>query len=368
MLRHKGFKSLAELTAFLSSFTPSDAYYSSAYYERPEAEDMAGKGWLGADLVFDIDSDHLPTPCKAAHDVWKCLDCGFEGRGLEPERCPRCGRRRMEAEKWVCEECLEAAKRETMKLLSMLEEDFGFTPSQLEVVFSGHRGYHVHVSGETILSLSSEERKEIVDYVTASGLKVSLLYPELEGGLRIDFSAEGWRGRLARAAYSLLLKRAEELRELRLPARTIKFLEEHRDRLLAEFLRGEASAIPKKTLEKLLQAAARVEASLIDTVVTTDVHRLIRLPGSLHGKTGLRVVPLRVEQLPEFNPLMEALAFKDGEKVKVRVVRAKPLKLGGVEYRFRPGELVEASKAQAVYMLGMGVGVLAQPSEAEEIV
>ncbi|WP_243675341.1 hypothetical protein [Vulcanisaeta distributa] len=28
----------------------------------------------------------------------------------------------------------------------------------------------------------------------------------------------------------------------------------------------------------------------IDEVVTMDVHRLIRLPNSLHGKTGLRVI------------------------------------------------------------------------------
>ena len=54
MLRHKSFKSKDELVTFMKDFAPSDAYYSCAYYESPEAE-MDEKGWLGADLVFDID-------------------------------------------------------------------------------------------------------------------------------------------------------------------------------------------------------------------------------------------------------------------------------------------------------------------------
>ncbi|RLI14635.1 MAG: hypothetical protein DRO43_03480 [Candidatus Hecatellales archaeon] len=370
MMRHKGFKSRPDLAAFLVSFTPSDAYYSSAYYERPEAEDMAGKGWLGADLIFDIDSDHIVTPCKTVHDSWKCLDCGLEGRGVEPEKCPRCGRRRIEADKWVCEWCLEAAKRETLKLLSILEDDFGFSQGRLEVVFSGHRGYHVHVDDETVLKFSSEERKEIVDYVSASGLKASLLYPELRrrSTREVDFSAEGWRGRIARAAYSLLLKKGEELKELGLTGKAVRLIEENREKLLRELSAGDAAGIPWKTWEQLLQAAASLEAALVDTVVTTDVHRLIRLPGSLHGKTGLKVVLIDGGRLPEFNPLTESLAFTEERNVKVKIVKPKPLKLGGVEYKFKAGETVEISWAPAVYMVGTGMAVLAggglQPSEA----
>ncbi|MHA1873927.1 MAG: DNA primase catalytic subunit PriS, partial [Candidatus Heimdallarchaeaceae archaeon] len=57
MLRHKSFKNSSELKEFLQRSVPSDAYYSCAYYEDPEAE-MDRKGWLGADLIFDIDADH----------------------------------------------------------------------------------------------------------------------------------------------------------------------------------------------------------------------------------------------------------------------------------------------------------------------
>jgi len=43
----------------------------------------------------------------------------------------------------------------------------------------------------------------------------------------------------------------------------------------------------------------------IDTPVTIDIHRLIRYPGSLHGKTGFRVQELFPDELDNFNPLDE---------------------------------------------------------------
>ena len=60
MVRHKGFKTRGELQSFLRSLIPSDVYYSSAYYEQPDASEMGMKGWIGADLIFDIDADHIP--------------------------------------------------------------------------------------------------------------------------------------------------------------------------------------------------------------------------------------------------------------------------------------------------------------------
>src|SRR3989454_12318933 len=58
--RHLGFSKEDDLRAFLTSRVPAHAYYSSAYYEKPAAPTMEEKGWLGADLIFDLDADHLP--------------------------------------------------------------------------------------------------------------------------------------------------------------------------------------------------------------------------------------------------------------------------------------------------------------------
>jgi len=144
MLRHKAFRNADDLRSFLTRIIPSDVYYSSAYFERPERE-MDEKGWLGADLVFDIDADHIPTPCAKDHDRWVCTSCGTTGRGLAPNECPACGERGFNERTWPCEVCLESAKAETMKLIDMLIKDFGFRPEEILVSFSGHRGYHAHL-------------------------------------------------------------------------------------------------------------------------------------------------------------------------------------------------------------------------------
>jgi len=81
MLRHKSFKTPDAFRNFFVSLIPADVYYSCAYYENPEA-DMSRKGWLGADLIFDIDADHIPTHCSKVHDKWVCGDCGFAGEDI----------------------------------------------------------------------------------------------------------------------------------------------------------------------------------------------------------------------------------------------------------------------------------------------
>src|SRR3972149_991398 len=172
MLRHKGFSDISDLKLFLGEAVPSDVYHSCAYYENPEAE-MDKKGWLGADLVFDIDADHIPTSCDKLHDEWVCSKCGFSGKGITPEACPICEGQKFDTKTWSCELCLESAKEETAKLIDMLGKDFGFSDKEVHVFFSGHRGYHVHVENEAVKTLDAMARKEIVDYVTGLGLTIS---------------------------------------------------------------------------------------------------------------------------------------------------------------------------------------------------
>ena len=50
----------------------------------------------------------------------------------------------------------------------------------------------------------------------------------------------------------------------------------------------------------------------IDEPVTIDIHRLIRYPGSLHGKTGFKVQELTLKQLEDFNP------FNENEEISIQ--------------------------------------------------
>jgi len=144
---------------------PSRAYFSAARYDDPGASTtMSQKGWRSADLVFDLDADHLP--------------------GVDPDATSY-------------PEMLAECKQALLRLLDFLEDDFSF--DDLTVVFSGGRGYHVHVRDESVRELDSEARRAVVDYVRAIDL-------DTEGLIR-TVSERGTtkrvlphRGRLGRAS------------------------------------------------------------------------------------------------------------------------------------------------------------------------
>jgi DNA primase small subunit len=291
MVRHKGFREPDELKKFISDTVPADAYHSSAYYEMPEA-DMNEKGWLGSDLVFDIDADHLSLPCKLKHDKWICMSCGKSGSGNAPDGCPRCGGK-IHEESWICEECLSTAKGEVIKLLDFLMDDFGFSRDELQVNFTGHRGYHVHVISDEAKLLGREERKEVVDYVTGTGIDLSLLDPRRKDVLS---NAPNWIRKI--------------LGKL-----------------------GSKGPIPDgyKRLIKAAQQAISEISVKIDTVVTTDIHRLIRIGGTLNSKTGMKVVRIPLKGIDAFDPFRDAVAIKDGE-AKIYVEEAPKFRLMDQEF------------------------------------
>src|SRR5581483_4758640 len=131
-LRHVGFPSREAFQEFMARDGPHHAYYSTAYYKTPSAATMKEKEWLGADLIFDLDADHLP-----------------------------------DADKMSYEEQLAEVKRQARKLLhEFLLGDFGFDPEHVRIVFSGGRGYHFHVTDPRVLPLDSAARREIVDYLS----------------------------------------------------------------------------------------------------------------------------------------------------------------------------------------------------------
>jgi len=364
MLRHKGFRGVDALRSSLKTIVPSDVYYSSAYYERPE-EEMRGKGWLGADLIFDIDADHIPTPCGKAHDTWVCSNCGAVGRGVSPERCPSCGEHKFDEKTWPCEVCLEAAKAETMKLIDVLTKDFGFSSEELKVGFSGHRGYHVHVESEEIRAFDSMARKEIVDYVLGMGLET-----EFHGlGVRDEWKSKvlvgpdlydlGWRGRIARGTYDFLLTSSpEEVEKIGLKKKVIDTIIQHKETLLQSWKEkgpwGIIKGIGVESWRKIAEYGAREQSVKIDTVVTTDVHRLIRLTNTLHGKTGLKKIEVPITGIEHFDPLESAVAFKEGT-VTVFVSGAPHFRLGEETYGPYEGQKIELPTSVALLLLCKGV-------------
>lgn len=358
MVRHKRFEEISRFRSVLSETVPSDVYHSCAYYENPDF-DMDKKGWLGADLVFDIDADHIPTTCDKIHDEFTCVKCGFSGKGLIPEVCPACEATKFETKTWPCELCIKSARDETAKLIDMLNNDFGFSSDELHVFFSGHRGYHVHVEDEAVRSLDAMARKEIVDYVMGLGLAIldkdGKAKPKKSAVKRFNLHNFGWNKRLKNGMENFLQTATkEDLKAIGLRNNSVL---ENKDTIIKRCINAglwdSVDGVKTQTWLKLAEHVRELQSSNIDTVVTTDIHRLIRMNGTLHGKTGLKKVEFPAKNLENFDPFTGAVAFKKGS-AKVLVSDAPEFKLSGETLGPYKNQTVDLPVAAAVMLICKG--------------
>lgn len=323
MRRHVGFGTRDELVDYLRTMAPAHAFFSTAYYDDPAAPTMGAKGWAGADLIFDLDADHMLRPPFPPYPVM-----------------------------------LARVKEETRKLLDLLTGELGFAERDLQVVFSGGRGYHIHVKALSVRQFSSAERRELINYVCGIGLDPALL-------LRPTASpASGWPGRQRHALAGYLdwlssLGEGEALAHLEAVPSIGKGLArriwQRRDVLATATDTGD-----RKVLRALLspeneawRARLREAGVQADEPVTTDIKRLIRAPGSLHGGSGLRVTTLGPGELDAFDPVVDAVVFGDRE-VPVEVARACTVSLLGSNLPLAPGP-ARVPEAAAVYLCGRGM-------------
>jgi len=114
MKRHMSFKSQDRIITHLINEGPRHLYSSGALYTQPENQDMESKGYQGCDFIIDIDVDHFYTPCKEEHDFWYCKACGKSGFGMV-QKCPECKKLKIKTLAWICDKCLDTAKKEIIK-------------------------------------------------------------------------------------------------------------------------------------------------------------------------------------------------------------------------------------------------------------
>jgi len=353
MHRHMAFSSREQLSRYLHSHAPAHVYYSSAYYRTPSAATMREKQWMGADLIFDLDADHLP-----------------------------------QAEQLSYTEALVEVKKEMQKLLSFLHDDFGFGKNETRVYFSGGRGYHCHVSHKAVLSLGSQERREIIDYIMGRGLDLSEIVRERsiprEGDARygqrfthktieIDPFSGGWTRRILEglvAFYERIrhMEREDAIRELtKIEGIGRKTAEELygglTDERIARIKRGKLDQATgfKRIAIPLMKNLAVSLTGEADEPVTTDIKRLIRLPGSLHGKTGLRVTPVDIDDMEGFDPLRDAVVFGD-EPVKITINKPVEITMNEQTFKLEKGD-AEVPEYLAVFLVARRNAVIKKSME-----
>ena len=332
MIRHIAFNTEKELMNYLCRKTPAHAYYSSAYYEKPYLEYMGQKGWIGADLVFDIDADHINTPCKLEHDWWYCPRCKSMGWG-PADVCKKCNYDKIEKYSWVCESCLTTALNHLIRLIQILENDFGLSKKNMEIFFSGHRGFHLHITDKNVINLDQEARREIAEYVMGFGIDLSVFLTKSGkySKLKTSINSPGWGGRAARELLDLVYSNnfVDIANKLGLSQQGIDTIMKWVNNPYSQ----DMFELNKKDYEKLLNYIIKNIAVEIDERVTIDTKRLIRLPNSLHGKTGLKVSLLHMQDLTTLRVLNKARVFNEASiRLFAKIVPKKVLDWEFKEY------------------------------------
>jgi len=316
MVRHLSFKSKGEALAEILKQSPSSVYCSNARYESP-SRPIEEKGWLGAELIFDIDATDIPTTCKRGHGLWYCEKCYASGKLPRPAKCTKCGGPSVEFH-GTCETCLDAAKEHAMRVVAFLTEDFGVDREAVRIFFSGNRGYHLHIFDKRFDLLDQQARSEIAEYMRGSSLPLSqtiasTLRRRPLGGPQ----GAGWTRRIT------------------------GYVDERRQSYGG-------------TLQKLVSEAVSSQRALVDTSVTTDIHRVFRLAGTLHGNTGMSKMP--VQSIQKFDPQEDPVVLIT-KPVIVRVEFYPRFRLKHRDFGpFNKPETVELPTYAAVSILTRGLG------------
>jgi DNA primase small subunit len=318
-VRHNSLLDMGELSEFLARERPKHVYYSAGRYESPGASTMSEKSWRSSDLIFDLDADHLPstTPDDSyAEMLSKCKDA-------------------------------------LLRLLDFLETDFEF--DDLTVVFSGSRGYHVHVRDDEVQPLDGDARREIVDYVRGIGLDPeNLIRTEMRGNVtaRILPTEGGWGRRVHERLMAFVddvdaldkeeaKERLQELEGIGEGRADTVYGAIQKNRQAIENGNMEAGGVGIRTLvDSLIPEVVADQNAPIDEPVTTDVNRLIRLPGSLHGGSGLAVRHIPRSDLASFDPLVDAVpeTFR-GHDIAVEVTDGGRVEIDGDSFTLEEREL-----------------------------
>ena len=339
MLRHLSFKSMKELDAMLVREAPSDVYCSNAYYRFPTQQPMQEKQWLGADLIFDIDGKDLGMPCLPSHSYSVCINCGSVSppEQNDEERssysCPSCGCKKADHVSIPCSKCIDGSKKEARRLMNFLLADIGLENSAINIYFSGNNGFHVHINDDACTSLDPQARSDLVGYLSGTGLmleSIGIRKTNTEDSFSIKFPKSGltygWRRRIA-----------EKLKIDMTSAIKLKNIVNQN---------GGYNAF-KVELDRL----ARHMGVRIDPQVTTDVHRVFRMPGTLNSKSGLSKT--KSSDLYSFDPFVDACLLGDG-KVSVRVKTPVRLKLNRNSFNISK-ESAEMPAYAAVYLMCKGL-------------
>jgi len=94
----------------------------------------------------------------------------------------------------------------------------------------------------------------------------------------------------------------------------------------------------RRLVSALAARTTATDTAPIDEPVTTDTRRLIRLPGTLHGGSGLVVTPVDRDDLDAFDPLRDAVPDRFvGREIRIECEAERTVELNGRRISLQSG-------------------------------
>ncbi|MCL5679898.1 MAG: DNA primase catalytic subunit PriS [Candidatus Marsarchaeota archaeon] len=336
--RHMAFNNMESLNRYIAANIPAFVSSSPAFYENPSGRPMEAKGWLGSELVFDLDATDLHLECQKKHGT-----------------------------SWVCKNCLHEVKMEAFKLIEeFLIPDFGFSNKDIKINFSGNRGYHIIISSESVLGLDESARSAISDYVTGHGLKPESFFPtiadktaRLQGPKPND---PGWGGKMARAIVTALNAGVPSLEALGISKPMARKMYLNKGSIVMGITTGnwDKVSIPKKDefWRNVSESMTIKQSDSIDSNVTKNPQHLLGMADTIHGGTGLIAKSVEsVSSFERFDPMRDCIAFEKGETLVVANTK-ETLTMRGTDYGPYENKRIVLPNYVAMYMLLKGVAKL----------
>ena len=363
--RHMSFVSEREFKRFIRDNAPPYISYSIGYFEKPDAQPMEAKGLRGADLIFEFDADELGFFSR--NDVWHCPNCSSRGvlgdlKSPSTDICPKCG----DPAKIIMfpdPDREERLKNEADTLIKdFLMGDFGISSSEISINFSGNRGYHMHVRSPALRELDKDARLEIVEYVTGHGVDIRYFFDVSHVPPAGPRPADGgWRGRVARKLVEILsaARDVSDLTRLGMDPTLARRIMRDKERVTQLVRNGVWPFMDSKaddafaSISALIRSLSPFMGKEIDTNTSIDIHRLIRVPDTIHGGTGL--LAKRIRDLWTFDPYTDAVALPERPYLSLHIDYAPEFPFAGEVWGPFEDKNVELPLHVSVYLLSKGV-------------
>ena len=229
---------------------PSGIFASTGYYLDPhDCKDL-----INYDLVFDLDTDNT-----------------FENRFDQ----------------------IEDSRKITLRMIDTVLKDLGFEKEDMLIEYSGSKGFHVTITDEYYRNLDAVERRQLIDYIQGKGVdKANII---VDGKLR----PYGWGRQVGHFINEVILSPDFDSEDLN------KYFGKNVVKKISALLENPQKVEDLKAgrfreFTGLLPATMRFTKELsdyLDRKVTTDRRRVLRVPGSIHGKSGLPSIRVDYDDL-----------------------------------------------------------------------